>query len=122
MQASDLPFPEAGSSKAMAWSAAPRPPPPVNPPTWTNIPDVGPATVVPYIFEPILAPGDSIDLLRDLPTEESDADALAALWCAVEEEPVGEAGDPSNAWDVTGAEAMELWSELGCESRLMRPR
>lgn len=115
----ELPFPEPGSTKAKAGRAEPAPP--QYPPTWgeipelPHIPDIGPAYAVPYIFEPIPIPGEefSMDLLKPLPESEADADALAALWCAVEED----TEDPNTAWDMTSSEAMQAWSELGCEYR-----
>lgn len=96
----------------------PMPPPPdPNPapltyPQWADMPDLGPAFAVPYIFEPIPIPGEefNLDLLAPL-GDDADADALAALWCSVEEDIEGE----MSTWDMTSSEAMQAWSELGCE-------
>jgi hypothetical protein len=80
---------------------------------WADMPDLGPAYAIPYIFEPIPIPGEeyNFDLLAPLGDDgDADADALAALWCSVEEDVEG-----TNTWDITSTEAMQAWSELGCE-------
>lgn len=81
-------------------------------PQWADLPDLGSAYAVPYIFEPIPIPGEefNLDLLAPL-GEDDDADALAALWCSVEEDVEGD----TTGWDMTSSEAMQARSELGCK-------
>jgi hypothetical protein len=109
------------------------PPPHTSPPSfapqapsyWQNIPGMGTADAVPYIFEPIPVGEESLNLVQvdeSNGAETPDPDSLTAMWCLLDEETQAQggvegsttatAGDLGTFWDVEGVQAEEYWPQF----------